>query len=79
MIDIRQQRCAHDGCIAWRLSRPGTCGQSWRPGWLRDDGRPDRRGPRLTVSQPTLFDSLTDWLGGVVAVRHRQAAARGVR
>jgi len=33
MIDIGQQRCGGDGCIAWRLSRPGTCGQSWRPCW----------------------------------------------
>jgi hypothetical protein len=33
-FDIRQQRCGHDGCIAWRLSRPGTDGQQWRPCWL---------------------------------------------
>jgi hypothetical protein len=33
MIDIRQQRCGADGCIAWRLSRPGSNGQEWRPCW----------------------------------------------
>jgi hypothetical protein len=28
-IDIVQQRCGHDACIAWRLSRPDSAGQSW--------------------------------------------------
>ena len=33
-MDIKQQRCGHAGCIAWRLSRPGSGGQEWRPCWL---------------------------------------------
>ncbi len=33
-MDIEQQRCGHDGCIAWRLSRPGSGGREWRPCWL---------------------------------------------
>ncbi len=44
MIDIRQQRCG-DGCIAWRLSRPGSAGQEWRPCWsCGTTEHPDRRG-----------------------------------
>jgi hypothetical protein len=33
MIDVRQQRCGGDGCIAWRLSRPGAGGKAWRSCW----------------------------------------------
>jgi len=33
MTDIVQQRCGRNGCIAWRLSRPGSSGQEWRPCW----------------------------------------------
>jgi hypothetical protein len=33
VIDI-EQRCGKDGCIAWRLSRPDSGGQAWRPCWL---------------------------------------------
>ncbi len=33
MIDIQQQRCGFDGCIAWRLSRPGSNGLHWQPCW----------------------------------------------
>jgi hypothetical protein len=31
VIDIEQRRCGHEGCIMWRLSRPGSAGQEWRP------------------------------------------------
>ena len=31
--DLRQQRCGHDGYIAWRLSRPGSGGNEWQPCW----------------------------------------------
>jgi hypothetical protein len=40
-IDIDQRRCGHDGCNAWRLSRPGTEGKGWAPCWkCRTDSAP---------------------------------------
>ena len=39
--DIRQQRCGHADCNAWRLSEPGTGGARWRPCWkCRAEGDP---------------------------------------
>jgi hypothetical protein len=32
-VRIDQRRCGHDGCIAWRLSRPDSDGETWRPCW----------------------------------------------
>jgi hypothetical protein len=32
-MDIKQQRCGHGGCIAWRLSCLGSNGEDWRACW----------------------------------------------
>jgi hypothetical protein len=52
LTDIRQQRCGHDGCIAWRLRRPGSNGRSG--GRAGVAGRRTRRPANTTVARSTV-------------------------